>query len=92
VVYERVKPTKPFTDKGIYLHGARSEFEPESPMHIRTWTSNAGYIYFPFVALQVTLFVFIPTHIAHKLWKQESCITGIIVTTERLLMNVSTAP
>jgi len=26
----------------IYLHGARSGFEPESPVHIRTWTWNAG--------------------------------------------------
>jgi hypothetical protein len=29
-------------NKQIYLHGARSGFEPESPVYIRTWTWNAG--------------------------------------------------
>jgi len=27
---------KSFTAKKVYLHGARSGFEPESPIHIRT--------------------------------------------------------
>ena len=33
---------KSFTANKIYLHGARSGYEPESPVHIRTWTWNAG--------------------------------------------------
>lgn len=39
--------------------------------------------------LQVTSFVFTPTHIAYKLRKQESCKTGNVVMTEQLLMNVA---
>jgi len=31
-----------FTANKIYLHGARSGFETESPVHIRTRTWNAG--------------------------------------------------
>jgi len=31
-----------FTTNKIYLHGARSGFEPESPVRIRAWTWNAG--------------------------------------------------
>jgi len=33
---------KSFTANKIYLHGARSGFEPELPVHIMTWTWNAG--------------------------------------------------
>ena len=32
---------KSFTTNKICLHGARSGFEPESPVHIRTWNWNA---------------------------------------------------
>jgi hypothetical protein len=33
---------KSFTANKIYLHGARWGFEPESQVHIRAWTWNAG--------------------------------------------------
>jgi len=30
------------SNQQIYLYRARSGFEPESPVHIKTWTWNAG--------------------------------------------------
>jgi len=42
---------KSFTTNKMYLQGACSGFEPELPVHIRTWTWNAVNITTPFSPL-----------------------------------------